>query len=186
MRRKTLDLFIVLMFLFACAPAPRIVPTSAVLPPANTAIVSTQIPFATPSEDSPRWVLYERALSFILLGPPGKTLPDMSRDHGLCEWEIWGQKENEVYVWALCQVDNTIGTATSTPAVIHLGEDGAILEIEMPNEGFGNLQELFPEDVLAKIENNKFPAKEAWDRIQMRRKNPSILPLIVEREVPLP
>jgi len=64
-----------------------------------------------------------------------------------------------VYVWALCQVDNAIGTVTSGLAVIRLGEDGSILEIEMPNEGFGNFKELFSKDILAKIEKNEFPAQ---------------------------
>jgi hypothetical protein len=161
MLNKLFGICIATMVLTACAAEPTAMPTS-------------------------RWVMYERALSFIFLGPPGNTLPDMSMDYGLCEWEIWGQKENEVYVWALCQMDNAIGTAASAPAVIRLGKDGTILEVEMPDEGFGNLKELFPEDVLAKITENDFPGNTAWDRIQKRRKDSSIVPLIVEQGVGLP
>jgi len=183
------------MVLTACIPEPAFEPTNTdLLPSGTTALTptvapletSTSIPSRTPSADTPRWKLYERALSYIFLGPPGKTLPDMSSDHGLCEWEIWGQNGNEVYVWALCQVDNANGTATSAPAVIRLGKDGTILEVDMPDEGFGNLKELFPEDVLAKISKYEFPGNAAWDRIQRRRKDSSILPLIVEQGVPLP
>lgn len=184
-----------MMFLTACAPEATILPpntapssfeTPALTPTVAPLVTSTSIPFPTPPVDTPRWVLYERALSYIFLGPPGKTLPDMSSNHGLCEWEIWGQNGNEVYVWALCQVDNAVGTATSAPAVICLGKDGTILEIKMPDEGFGNLKELFPEDVLAKITKNEFPGNAAWDRIQRRRIDSSILPLIVEQGVKLP
>jgi hypothetical protein len=195
MRNTLIGIYMIMMVFTACAPEPTLVPTNIVPPPSETTaltpaiaplVTSTSIPFPTPSVDTPRWVLYERALSYIFLGPPGKTLPDLSRDHGLCEWEIWGQNGNEVYVWALCQMDNAVGTATSTPAVIHLGKDGTILEIEMPDEGFGNLKELFPEDVLVKIAKNEFPGNAAWDRIQRRRKDSSILPLIVEQGVKLP
>jgi len=83
-------------------------------------------------------------------------------------------------------VDNAIGTSTSAPAVIRLGKDGSILEIEMSKEGFGNLKELFPENILAIISKNEFPGNAAWDRIQMRRIDSSIVPLIVEQGVKLP
>jgi hypothetical protein len=131
-------------------------------------------------------VLYERALAYIFLGPPGKIFPHMGWDHGLCEWEIWGQTENEVYVWAVCQANNRIGTATSGPAVIRLGEDRTILEVEMPQEGWENLKALFPDNILTKIQKNEFPRDAAWARLQKRRKDSSILPLIVEQGVELP
>lgn len=195
MRNMLLGICIIMLVLTACAPEPNFAPTNTVPPPSETPaltptvaplVTSTSLPFPTLSGDTPRWLLYERALSYIFLGPPGKTLPDMSIDHGLCEWEIWGQNGNEIYVWALCQADNAIGTATSAPTVIRLGKDGTILEVEMPDEGFGNLKELFPEGVLAKITKNEFPGNAAWDRIQRRRKDSSILPLIVEQGVILP
>jgi hypothetical protein len=179
MRNKIFALFALFILLTACASKPTLAPTNTIAPATKTLI-------PTLLAGTPRWVLYERALAYIFLGPSGRTLPDMSVDHGLCEWEIWGQKENEIYVYALCQVDNAIGTATSAPAVIRLGKDGTILEIEMPEEGYGNLKELFPEDVLAKILKYEFPGDAAWNRIQMRRKDSSIVPLIVEQEVVLP
>lgn len=195
MRNTLIGIYMIMMVFTACSPDPTLVPTNIVPPPSETTaltpaidplVTSTPIPSRTLSADAPRWILYERALSYVFLGPPGKTFPDMSSNHGLCEWEIWGQKENEVYVWALCQAETAIGTATSAPAVIRLEKDGTILEVEMPNEGFGNLKELFPEDVLAKITKNEFPGNAAWDRIQRRRKDSSILPLIVEQGVKLP
>ena len=194
MKNKIFVLFTLLMVLTACAPERAFVPTNTVSPLSETlvpivaaTVTFTSIPSPVLSADIPRWVLYERALSYIFLGPPGKTLPDMSKDHGLCEWEILGQKENEIYVWALCWVNNAIGTSTNAPAVIRLGKDGTILEVEMPNEGFGNLNELFPEDVLAKILNYNFSfsAAEA-ERIQKRGKDPSIVPLIVDQGTVLP
>jgi len=135
----------------------------------------------------PRWVLYERALASILLGPVGETHPDVSRDQGLCEWEIWGQQGNEVYVWAECQItDLATGTATSAPAVIRLAEHGSLAEVVMPDKGLGNIRDLFPEDVLARIFNNEFDAVKAMQHIAQRRVDPSIPPLIVEQGVELP
>jgi hypothetical protein len=168
MKTKIFALFMLPMVLSSCASIPTVVSSE-----------------KKPS-DTPRWVSYESALLDIFLGPPGETLPDVSTKHGWCEWEIWGQQENEVYVWALCQANNSVATATSAPAVIRLEKDGMIAEVEMPEEGFGNLKELFPQDVLAKIEKHEFPAEAAWDRIQKRKNDSSLLPLIAEQGIPLP
>lgn len=117
----------------------------------------------------------------------GETQPDVSRDHGLCEWEIWGQKGNEVYVWAECQVAySATGMATSAPVVIRLAEDGSITEVIMANQGWGNIRDLFPEDVLARIFNNEFDAVKAMQHIALRRADPSIPPTIIEQGVELP
>ena len=94
----------------------------------------------------PRWIEYERALSSVMLGPIGNTVPDLSRDHGLCEWIFMGGKGEQIYAWALCQNDE--GTAVSAPVVIFLGEDGRIFGVVMPEEGWGNLEELFPDPVV--------------------------------------
>lgn len=154
-----------------------VVPFPATYPPAPTRDPSLP----------PRWVLYERALASILLGPVGETQPDVSQDQGLCEWEIWGQKGIEIYVWAECQAtDLATGTATSAPAVIRLAEDGSIAEVVMPDEGMGNIRDLFPKDVLARIFNNEFDAVKAMQHIAQRRADPSIPPMIVEQGVELP
>ncbi|HTX92100.1 MAG TPA: hypothetical protein VMC09_12880, partial [Anaerolineales bacterium] len=76
--------FFILFILAACASTAR--PIRPTVP--------------TPTLPLPRWKYWERALGDILNGPSGNTHPDLSQDHGLCEWEIYGQKGNEVYVWA--------------------------------------------------------------------------------------
>ena len=143
----------------------------------------------TPSTDPslpPRWVEFERALSSVLLGPSGNTMPDVSRDQGLCEWEFWGQKGEQIYVWAECL--NQAGTAVSAPAVIFLSEDGHIKAVVMPQEGWGNIEELFPDPVLSLIYGNAFDAVAAMQRLELRQKDSSIPPLIVElgTEMPMP
>jgi len=125
----------------------------------------------------PRWIEYERALSSVLLGPVGNTIPDLSRDHGLCEWIFMRGKGEQIYTWAECQ--NEEGTAVSAPVVIFLGEDGHIKVVIMPDEGWGNLEELFPAPVVELIHSNPFRAEAAMEHIQLRRTDPSIPPLIV-------
>ena len=134
----------------------------------------------------PRWVEFERALASVLLGPSGNIVPDVSRNQGLCEWEFWGQKGEQVYVWAECL--NEAGTAVSSPAVIFLSEDGHIKAVVMPQEGWGNIEELFPDPVLPLIYGNAFDAVASMQRLELRQMDPSIPPLIVEQgaEMPLP
>jgi hypothetical protein len=134
----------------------------------------------------PRWIEFERALASVLLGTSGNITPDVSRDQGLCEWEFWGQKGEQVYVWAECI--NDAGTAVSAPAVIFLREDGHIKAVVMPQEGWGNIEDLFPDPVLPLIYGNAFDAEAAMQRLERRLKDPSIPPLIVEQgtEMPMP
>jgi hypothetical protein len=146
-------------------------------------------PLPAPTRDPslpPRWVEFERALASVLLEPSGNIVSDVSRDQGLCEWEFWGQKGEQIYVWAECL--NEAGTATSSPAVIFLSEDGHIKAVVMPQEGGGNIKELFPAPVLSLIYGNAFDAVAAMQHIELRQKDPAIPPLIVEQgaEMPLP
>ena len=145
-------------------------------------------PIVSSTPELPRWKLYERALAFILLGPPGPTRADLSQDHGLCEWVILGQRGNEVYVWALCQVEaSATGAATSAPAVIHLSGAGAISEVVMPNEGWSNVHELFPAGLLDGIQDAASAGlPDGMDHIDLRRHDPSIPPQIVLDGVQLP
>jgi hypothetical protein len=181
-----LFVFLLLISILACNtvnngifPTPTymdVIPYPVTVPPAPTRDPSLP----------PRWMEFERALASVLLGLSGNNVPDVSRDQGLCEWEFWGQKGEQVYVWAECL--NQAGTAVSAPAVIFLNEDGHIKAVVMPQEGWGNLEDLFPDPVLPLIYGNAFDAVAAMKHIEMRQKDPSIPPLIVEQgtEMPLP
>ena len=102
MGNKIAVLLIFVLVLSACTSEPTLVPTN------TNATSAISGPFPTSLAGTPRWVLYERALSYIFLGLFGNTQPHMGWDHGLCEWEIWGQKGKEVYVWAICQANNAL------------------------------------------------------------------------------
>jgi hypothetical protein len=193
MEKRPIKIASFMILLLASILACQALPTgsSSTSTPIDDVIPFPVIPVRTITNDNivpPRWVEFERALASVLLGPPGKTVPDISRDQGWCEWEFWGQKGEQVYVWAECVANNAIGTATSAPAVIYLGEDGHITAVVMPQEGWGNIKTLFPEPVLMRILNQGFDAMAAMDHIDKRRNDPSIPPLIVEQgvEMPLP
>jgi hypothetical protein len=97
----------------------------------------------------PRWVEYESALASVFL--PRPYLPG----EGLCEWEILGQTEKEVYVWAMCQVKSSAqGAAMSAPAVIHLGTDGKVQDVQVPGDGTFHTRDvgtLFPPNIQKRI-----------------------------------
>jgi hypothetical protein len=40
---------------------------------------------------------------------------------GLCEWEMWGEARQEIYLWAICQ--SAEGAGSSAPAVIRVAQD---------------------------------------------------------------
>jgi len=178
--RTTCFVLLLLVSALACSTVTTgIVPTPTFIDDVIPLPVTAQPTYTVDITAPPRWVEYERALASVLLGPVGNTVPDLSRDSGLCEWALWGQKGNQVYVWAECQNDE--GTATSAPAVVVLGQDGHITAVIMPDEGWGNIKELFPEPVWKRILNNEFDAVVAMEHIQLRRADPSIPPLIVEQ-----
>ncbi|GAP09471.1 hypothetical protein BECAL_00615 [Bellilinea caldifistulae] len=152
--------------------------------------VNSAVPSQTPVQTSTyRWVEYEEALAKVLLAG---AYPSESESEGLCEWSILGHNEQEVYVWALCQVASTAsGTASSVPVVIKLSPDGRIEEVVIPRDGtdYGlDIQNLFPSDVQERINNlaSYFDVKAAMEHIALRREDRTIPPIIVEAGTPLP
>jgi hypothetical protein len=125
------------------------------------------------------WTEYENALAEAILHEPG-----------LCEWEIWGQQDQEVYVWAECQISSSAeGSAASVPAVVYLAPDGNIEKVVIPGDGIDygpDIEKLFPPAVQTLINSNSFDGKQAMKHIEIRRQDPSIPPMIVETGVVLP
>ncbi|HKY56106.1 MAG TPA: hypothetical protein VJM08_17450, partial [Anaerolineales bacterium] len=171
--------------------SPTFIPTSTFIPITITpSPLPTQpiIPMITPDAiQVERWKEYEDALAQSLLSflPPEEVI---------CEWEILGRSEQEVYVWALCTSIISSGTSpisgaeifssSSTPAVIHLREDGSVQSVEKPGSGskrISNILKMFPPDVQEKFENYHFgrAGAEIGERLVWRRKHPDEPPLIV-------
>ena len=82
-----------------------------------------------------RWAEYENTLARILM-------PMSSAEKVLCEWELLGQSSQEVYVWAFCMETTHVAEISpfffrtaNAPAVIHIGSDGAVQNVEIPEYG---------------------------------------------------
>ena len=122
---------------------------------------------------------YEHALAVAILGI----------SEAICEWEVLGQKKEEVYVWAMCQLtDLAIGSAASVPAVIHLGKNRSIEKVQIPGDGtqYGtDIRKMFPSELHERIFEQSVDTDKMWTHIESRQKNPEP-PLIVLSGISLP
>jgi hypothetical protein len=135
-----------------------------------------------------RWQEYEYALGKELLER------ELSRGKVVCEWEILGQHEQEVYVWVYCSSTTPLGETdifpfSQTPAVIHLNEDSSIQSVERPGAGTyyaRDIREMFPPDAQERYFDRLFDLLRLSERLRWRRKHPEEPPLIVISSTPLP
>ncbi len=145
---------ILLAFLAACAPAMTPAPTETLVPSAvpptftSTATIvyptpsplPTQLPFPMITPDViqvARWKEYQTELAKALFVynsafPQLRYGPDVYKG-AICEWDILGQSDQEVYVWAACISADDLSLRTN-PAVIYLELDGAIREVKVASE----------------------------------------------------
>lgn len=126
-----------------------------------------------------RWREYQTELA-------KKLVSKFPVDIVLCEWDILGQSEQEVYVWAVCAAP---GYVASKPAVIYFKTDGAIQDVEIAVYGStwdSDIQRLFPEDVQEKIASGIFLQRSAElkNHIEWRRTHLEEPPLIILSAVP--
>ena len=125
-----------------------------------------------------RWKEYENALAMMLL-------PLSHPEEVLCEWELLGRSNQDLYVWAVCaEVDPAVKISpfffrtASIPAVLHLGTDGAIQNVEVPEYGSGYLDDvrrIFPLYVQKMVPDmNKME-----EHLDLRRTHPDMPPFII-------
>ena len=156
MKTQTLIFIVLLIALCGCQPIQLANSPTTISSPTQTSV--------------PRWMIYERALSKAVVGT----------SNGLCEWEIYGKSEHEVYVWAECRVREPIGSAGSVPAVIRLAENGEIENVIIPRDGTDypiDVRALFPADIQEKIFNQTFngPAAEAHIDERLKTGGPPLI-----------
>lgn len=177
-------IFLVGMTLVSCLPVSQTLPTPTPTSTSTafstlTPVPPTITPVPTSTEDPERWMIYEQALAREVLHGV----------NGICEWDIFGQRDQEVYVWALCQVTNDVsGTAGSVPAVIYLDSSGSIERVQIPGNGtqYGvDIRKLFPKELQELVFQGPMNNDQMWSHVKLRQKNPE-LPLIVISGVTLP
>jgi len=193
---------ILLVFLAACGKQTSAFPTetpilTAVSPtpvPTSTSISITIAPSPLPTQpiipmitpdalQVERWKEYEAALARTIL----KDVESV-----LCEWEILGQSDQEVYVWAVCMsIFSVVSTGlpyhAEMPAVIHIGTDGAVQSVEIPGIHYGpDIIRMFPPDAEEKYFDRLIHFQELTDHLNWRREHPEEPPLIVFSPTPTP
>jgi len=152
--------------------------------PENTIPSLAASPQPAVSSSDPLWVRYQIALAAHFM--PWIEVKGVV----LCEWEVYGQRDLSVYVWAFCQADEAHnGTSVSAPAVLHFGQNGEVEEVESPGDGtlYGrDIQRLFPPDAQERIFAHDFEVKAAEKNIAQRRQDPSIPPLATSTQTEPP
>ena len=131
--------------LTACAPTMPASPASATPAASYTILPPTQTPTpiyveatASPLPPSPtlppmitpeagqveRWQEYQKELAKRVLADGGGIFP--AYETAVCEWDILGSSNQDVYVWAQCFAP---GSGGSGPAVIHLNTDASVIDV---------------------------------------------------------
>jgi hypothetical protein len=191
--------------LAACAPATAPVPTGTFVPTLTSTTVPptftptpdiiaptpmpTQpiIPIITPNTiQVERWQEYEDALAKTFFS-------HLHPEDVVCEWEILGQADQEVYVYALCSgIYSSDPSQGSIPAVIHIGMDGSVMSAEIPGGGTAyafDIRRMFPTDVQEKIFSQSMYSQEFWnpleDRLRWRRGHPEESPFVILNSLPI-
>ncbi|MCD4671180.1 MAG: hypothetical protein K8R77_00820, partial [Anaerolineaceae bacterium] len=148
--------------------------TPVLLTPSPSSTISVYI---TPNADQlARWQEYEKALA-------KKIIPSPIPENVLCEWVILGQSENEVYLWAFCQLPGEIPTGASVPAVVYLGTDGVVQSVEIPGDGSlypVDVHRLFPANIQEIIFAHLIDVRKMEEHIAYRMKNPEPPLLILD------
>ena len=136
-----------------------------------------------------RWKEYEDALAKALFS---LSFADYEF---LCEWEILGQSNQEIYVWTVCM---TIASDASTgrpslhstmPVVIHTQADGSVESVEIPrggNDYAADIRRMFPPEAQEKYFEGLIHFQELTDHLNWRREHPEEPPLIVLSATPTP
>lgn len=161
-------ILMLIVILAGCAPSPTEIATPVIISPTvvptSTEVSVTITPSPLPTEPPiplitpdpiqvERWREYQAELAKLVLAQhPGNQFPYY--EDALCEWDILGQANEKVYVWARCFAPNA---GNRKPAVVHLATDGSIQRVEVPFNGStwdSDIQRLFPVDIQEKI--NKY------------------------------
>ena len=187
--------------LVACTQTPT-QPTQIVLPTSSTTIPETVTfvygPTPSPWPTMPfdfipdtvyveQWQAYEQALA-------GKLIAHVPIENARCEWEILGESDLEVYVWAACRGkfnagDEELVAGGYIPAVIHLDENGSIQLVEIPKGGnlyASSIRDMFPDDIAKRISDKLIDFKRLMEHLDWRLEHPEEPPLLVLDATPSP
>jgi Tol biopolymer transport system component len=109
---------------------------------------------STPTSDD-----LERALVNQMHGEPNAQ----------CEWQVVEQAQQEIYLWVICQSDDS---GVFAPAIVHVGPDGHVQRVDMLRDGMldnPEAQLLLPPDVRKRILAAELDMSAMLTRLAARR-----------------
>lgn len=198
---------ILLVFLTACGKQAAALPADTAVPvvvspsplPTFTLIPVTITPSPLPTQpivpmitpdpiQIEQWKEYENALASTLF--PVSFIPG----EFLCEWEVLGNTNQEIYVWVVCMSIFSPGSdgfpyKAMMPAVIQLKANGAVQNVKIPGGGADyapDVQRMFPPDAQERIFGDLIHYQELIDHLNWRREHPEEPPIIVLSATPTP
>ncbi|MDL1919001.1 hypothetical protein FBQ83_06715 [Chloroflexi bacterium CFX5] len=154
-------------------PTLTVIPTAT--PEATLIPTLPPLPIITPNAvQVEQWREYQNALA-------KKLVSKFPVEIVLCEWDILGETEKELYVWAVCAAP---GYVASKPAVMYFKTDGSIQGVEIAVYGStwdSDIRRMFPEDVREVINSGFFIQRsvELKNHIEWRRMQSEVPPLII-------
>ena len=101
-----------------------------------------------------------------------------SGDRVLCNWQILGKNEQELYAWVFCQMVAPPHGTTSAPVVIKLNANGHYGQVILYEDEASTL-ELFPAVVRKRVLDQDFDFNSLNKRMNERLATPSLPPLII-------
>jgi hypothetical protein len=107
------------------------------------------------------------------------TLSYVPAEQVLCEWEILGQAQGQVYVWRICSAMGESGSLEGL-ATILIDADGS--PQNAIDSGIGDrayIQQTFPQDVQERYFSGLIHFQELVSRLHWRKSHPDDPPLIV-------
>lgn len=189
---------VVLLLLSACTTATESVPPAI---PSSSPSAQESAPFMTSPQPSPSPMTSPQPYPRLSASPSEiehlpqiqtalaeRLLHTLPAEKVLCEWEILGRDDLEIYVWARCSGlveigQNNPGHPTAEiPAVIHVAEDGAVESVEIPgigNQYASSIRALFPVDVQTIIFDDLIDYARLRQHLNWRLDHPDQPPLIV-------
>ena len=135
---------------------PTFTPTATIVSPTPSAIPTfPPPPILTPDAiQVERWKEYQTELAKALFSFYREGYDPEAYKDALCEWDILGQSNEEVYIFVVCMVAKGTKDARS-PVIIHLESNGAIQKVKLP-ESKGDHSSMFNYDPFPKDVREKF------------------------------
>jgi hypothetical protein len=163
---------------------PTNTPTALLTATTTPTLIPTQpsVPIITPDTvQVERWKEIEKELA-------KNILPMNPIESVICEWDILGNSEQKVYVYAICA---SLAGDDSFPVVIHFRTDGSIHNMEIPrraSEWFPDINRMFPVEIQAKFRLYTYSEiyTDMLNHLRYRFNHPEEPPLVILSATPTP